>query len=106
NLPDPSYQRIGVIGDGSCFFHVIAKVLAPIYQLTYNKYSIVSEKYLQTFEDSILRYNLFDSSTFNPVRFSRQQVNIHYTIINQSTYEKSMQTFRSVFIQLLRGDIA
>lgn len=105
NPPDPSYQRIGAIGDGSCFFHAACKGLSKIYQLSYQKFPIITEEILQGFENSIQRNNLFSPFIFNPIR-SNKIPNTQYIIINQMDYERSMQTFRSVFVKLLREDFA
>lgn len=103
NPPDASYQRVGAIGDGSCFFHAALKSLAKIYQLSYQKFEQISEETLQGFENSIQRTNLFSPYMFTPFRTTKQ---LQYTIINQMAYEQSMVTFRSVFVKLLREDFA
>jgi hypothetical protein len=105
NPPDPNYIRVGCIGDGSCFFHAAVKSLAQIYQLSYHKYQVVTEEYIQGFENSIQKQNLFKPRIFSPVR-SGKIPGAQYTITDQAAYEKSMQTFRSIFVRLLRQEIA
>ena len=107
NPPDPSYKRIGCIGDGSCFFHAAVKGLGAIYQLSYQPYQQITEEILVGFENSISRNNLFNARTFNPSRtVNRRGPGVQYTIVNQTAFQNSMNTFRSVFIQKLREDFA
>jgi hypothetical protein len=107
NPPDPSYKRIGCIGDGSCFFHAAVKGLGAIYQLSYQPYQKITEEILVGFENSIGRNNLFDDRIFNPLRtLNNRRPGMQYIIINQIAFQNSMNTFRSVFIQKLREDFA
>lgn len=107
NPPDASYKRIGCIGDGSCFFHAALKGLAAIYQLSYQPYQQITEEILVGFENSIGMNKLFNAQIFNPSRtINRRQPGMLYTIVNQTAFQKAMNTFRSVFVQKLREDFA
>ncbi len=51
--PNSVYRRIGCIGDGSCFFHAVAKGLSDLYKLSYKEFKTIDERTLQLFEQSV-----------------------------------------------------
>jgi len=107
NPPQPrnsnsSYRRIGVISDGSCFFHAISKGLAQTYQLSYKNFKQIREETLKSFESSIGGQILFPTHIFNPRRGTAEI----YTIVDKFTFDNLMAHFRRKFVLELRRDFA
>lgn len=102
-----TYKRVGCIGDGSCFFHVIAKGLSEIYQLSYKMFEDISEETLHRFEVSVNNTVIFPSELFTTQR--ENNLNIHYTFAQpygQIAFENLMTSFRGAYVRMLRQDFA
>lgn len=107
--PDPpqplnqnsSYRRVGVTGDGSCFFHAISKGLSDTYQLSYKRFDFITEAMLGKFEKSV-NQDLFPPHIFDPVR----GVSTTYKIKDVHIFNDIMEYYRRLFIKNLRGDFA
>ena len=102
--PKSSYRRVGCIGDGSCFFHAIAKGMSEIYQLSYNQFPQISERTLQKFEESSGNSIKFPNTLFSSPR--NRDPNTMYTFKNDKAFRNLMERFRTTYVKLLRRDFA
>lgn len=115
NRPNPprprminnQYRRVGCIGDGSCFFHAVAKAISEIYQLSYRRFTEITEATLQRFEQSSGGEISFPNNLFNIPRSN--DPNTRYTFTDKiavDAFHNLMENFRRIYVRLLRQDFA
>jgi hypothetical protein len=109
NPPKPnenglSYKRLGVIGDGSCFFHAIAKGVSDVYKMSYDTFDSITEDLLTRFENETNNAITFDGF-FNKFR-NRKNPNELYIIIHHQAFYDQLARFRIAYITNLRNDIS
>lgn len=101
------YQRVGCIGDGSCFFHAIAKGTSEIYQLSYRRFTEIKEATLKEFEHSSAGGIIFQNNLFNIPRSNNP--NTVYTFVDATAanaFRILMENFRRIYVRLIRQDFA
>jgi len=107
-----SYRRIGCIGDGSCFFHAVAKGLSEVYQMSYREPTTISEETLRRLESSINYAIRFPSELFDKPRSDNPET--VYQIRRPPYYRTDMgpvfvnllYQFRIAYARHLRQDFA
>lgn len=96
------YRRIGTIGDGNCFFHVIAKALSDFYQKTYKKWRKISEEELVYFESGLCYTIKFPTCLFDQPR----KCGGIYKVIDEKAMKGMMKIIRCEFVKLFRLELA
>lgn len=104
--PNSAYRRIGCIGDGSCFFHAVAKGLSKLYRQSYTEYKSIDEKTLQEYEQSVSNKIKFYDNLFDRPRVP--DLNAIYNIKPSMipTFNMIMNNFRTQYAQIFRQDFA
>jgi hypothetical protein len=115
NKPNPpyprevtsSYRRVGCIGDGGCFFHVVAKGLSENYRLTYRDFNNISEKILRDLENAVQNVIIFPSTLFTTPRIQNLgQIYSFAQPYGYTTFKDLMYKYRLMYVKLLRQDFA
>ena len=110
--PDSSYRRIGCIGDGSCFFHAVAKGLSEVYQSSYREPTTITEENLRKLEESVNYAVRFPSELFDQPRSAnlntiyRIRRPPYYRVDQGPAFLNLLEHFRVAYARNLRRDFA